>query len=56
MYLQRTINMRISDSQREQLQFSGEELTDLQSLVEKIFDQNIDHGSSEDLQAYRQAL
>ena len=45
--------MRITDSQRENLQFAGK-LTDLQRIVERIFDQNIDHGTKEDLLAIGQ--
>jgi hypothetical protein len=43
--------VRITDSQKEALAWGTEELQNLQSIVERIFDQNIDHGSSEDLQA-----
>jgi hypothetical protein len=47
--------VRISDSQREQLQFSNDELEDLLGLVERIFDQNNQEGiSSGGLQAIGQ--
>jgi hypothetical protein len=34
------VRMRLTDSQREQLQFAGEELADLLRLVQQVFRQN----------------
>jgi hypothetical protein len=43
--------MRITNAERKRLQFAQEELSDLAHLVERIFDQNAEDSSNEDLNA-----
>jgi len=46
-----TITVRISDSQREQLEFATDELADLLRLLDRIFEQNARGISTTGLQA-----